>query len=249
MTAFSQKVPNGKYVVNLHFAETYQGITAAGQRIFSFTVGDKEFKDFDIWEKAGGLRKAYVESVPVEVKDGELKISFERKVENPAIKAIEILPKEVKEKDAKPIRVNAGASESFTDSKKQVWSADQGFVGGRQSALLVWWLRSAGQRWGWRWRRQTRRIWWFRRRPFGCGVLFRHRDRSEGVRQYVQLTSAALVGVSADKGEMLWQYVGLQRMGNQLLDTDLPGRIGLRSVRLWGRRWGGEGEEECKRHV
>lgn len=28
----------------------------------------------------------------------------------------------------------------------------------------------------------------------------------EGVRQYVQMTSSALVGVSADKGEVLWQY-------------------------------------------
>ena len=71
MTGFEQKVPNGKYLVNLHFAETYQGITAAGQRVFSFTVQGKEFKDFDVWQKAGGLRKAYVESVPVEIREGE----------------------------------------------------------------------------------------------------------------------------------------------------------------------------------
>src|SRR5439155_1208351 len=30
MTAFSQKVPNGKYVAKLYFAETYQGITGSG---------------------------------------------------------------------------------------------------------------------------------------------------------------------------------------------------------------------------
>ena len=36
MTGFNQKLPNGKYQVNLHFAETFQGITAAGQRVFSF---------------------------------------------------------------------------------------------------------------------------------------------------------------------------------------------------------------------
>ena len=76
MTGFNQKLPNGKYQVNLHFAETYQGITAAGQRVFSFKVQGKEFKDFDVFQKAGGLRKAYVESVPVEVNDGELKITF-----------------------------------------------------------------------------------------------------------------------------------------------------------------------------
>lgn len=200
MTGFSQKVPNGKYVVNLHFAETFQGISAAGQRVFSFTVQGKEFKDFDIWEKAGGLRIAYIESVPVEVKDGELKISFERKVENPAIKAIEILPKEVKDKDAKPIRINAGASESFTDSKKQVWNADQGFVGGQvnSGAAGIGGFRPPGGAGG-------------RRGGFGgarSGAAYSSviAIDLEGVRQYVQMTSTALVGVSADKGEMLWQY-------------------------------------------
>jgi alcohol dehydrogenase (cytochrome c) len=204
MTGFAQKVPNGKYVVNLYFAETYQGITGAGQRVFSFTVQGKEFKDFDIWEKAGGLRKAYVESVPVEVKEGEIKISFVRKVENPAIKAVEILPKEVSDKDAKPIRINAGASESFTDSKKQVWSADQGFVGGQVNAGAVGGFGPQGNAGG------------GRGRPGGFGGFGGARSGAayssviaidlEGVRQYVQMTSSALVGVSADKGEVLWQY-------------------------------------------
>ena len=47
MTAFSCKVPNGKYLAKLYFAETYEGITAAGQRVFSFDVQGKAFKDFD----------------------------------------------------------------------------------------------------------------------------------------------------------------------------------------------------------
>ena len=110
MTGFEQKLPNGKYLVNLHFAETYQGITAAGQRVFSFTVQENEFKDFDVWQKAGGLRKAYVEPVPVEVSDGALKITFKQQVENPAIKAIEILPQSPNDNDATPIRINAGAA-------------------------------------------------------------------------------------------------------------------------------------------
>jgi alcohol dehydrogenase (cytochrome c) len=49
----------------------------SGQRVFSFNVQGREFKDFDIFEKAGGARKAYIELVPVEVKDGEIKITFE----------------------------------------------------------------------------------------------------------------------------------------------------------------------------
>ncbi len=92
MDSFSWPVPNGKYVVKLHFAETFEGITAPGQRVFSFNVHGKEFKDFDVWVKAGGALKAYVETVPVEVTDGKIKITFTPKVENPQICAIEIIP-------------------------------------------------------------------------------------------------------------------------------------------------------------
>jgi hypothetical protein len=93
MTAYSFAVPNGKYTVKLHFAEVYSGITAPGDRVFSFNVQGHEFKDFDIWVKAGGFGKAYVESVDVEVTDGTLKITFTPKVENPKINGIEILPR------------------------------------------------------------------------------------------------------------------------------------------------------------
>lgn len=92
MDSFSCKVPNGKYVANLYFAETYDGITGPGQRVFSFNVQGHEFKDFDVWVKAGGANRAYVETVPVEVNDGTFKIIFTSNVENPQINAIEIIP-------------------------------------------------------------------------------------------------------------------------------------------------------------
>jgi hypothetical protein len=92
MTKFSQPLPNGKYIVKLHFAETYEGIAGAGERVFSFNVAGKEFKDFDVFLKAGGLLRAYIETVPVEIRDGKLEITFTPKVENPEINAIEILP-------------------------------------------------------------------------------------------------------------------------------------------------------------
>ncbi len=92
MTSFSYPVPNGKYLVKLHFAETYEGITGPGQRVFSFNVEGHEFKDFDVWAKAGGALRAYVESVPVEVTDGKLDITFTPKEENPEINGIEIIP-------------------------------------------------------------------------------------------------------------------------------------------------------------
>jgi hypothetical protein len=55
-------------------------------------VEGQEFKDFDVWVKAGGALRAYVETVKVEVTDGKLDISFTPKVENPEINGIEILP-------------------------------------------------------------------------------------------------------------------------------------------------------------
>jgi hypothetical protein len=92
MTSFSYPVPNGKYTVKLHFAETYEAITGPGQRLFSFNVEGQEFKDFDVWVKAGGALRAYVETVSVEVTDGKLDITFTSNVENPQINGIEIIP-------------------------------------------------------------------------------------------------------------------------------------------------------------
>lgn len=92
MASFSHPVPNGKYIVKLHFCETFEGITGPGERVFSFNVEGKDFNDFDPWVKAGGPFKAYVETVPVEVKDGKLDITFTPKVENPEINGIEIIP-------------------------------------------------------------------------------------------------------------------------------------------------------------
>jgi hypothetical protein len=85
-------VPNGKYQVKLHFAETYEGITGPGERVFSFNVQGHEFKDFDVYAKAGGPLRAYVESVNVEATNGFIKVTFTPKVENPQINGIEILP-------------------------------------------------------------------------------------------------------------------------------------------------------------
>lgn len=197
MAGFNQKLPNGKYTVNLHFAETYQGITGAGQRVFSFTVQGLEFKDFDIWQKAGGIRKAYVESVPVEITDGELKISFRQQVENPAVKAIEILPQEGSNGDLKAVRINAGASEAFTDSKKQVWNPDQGFVGGQVNPGTLSMAGAGGRRGG---------FGGFGGPRPGAAYSSVIAIEQDGVRQYVQMTSSALIGVSVEKGELLWQY-------------------------------------------
>ena len=97
MESFKWPLSNGTYVVKLHFAETYDGITAPGERVFSFNVQGKEFKDFDVWVKAGGPLKAYVETVPVQIADGKLTVTFTPNVENPQICAIEIIPQSAAE--------------------------------------------------------------------------------------------------------------------------------------------------------
>ena len=48
MDSFSQELANGKYQVKLHFCETIEGITAPRERLFSFDVESKSFKDFEV---------------------------------------------------------------------------------------------------------------------------------------------------------------------------------------------------------
>lgn len=92
MDSFSYPLPNGRYTVKLHFAETYEDITGAGQRVFSYNVQGRDFKDFDVFKTAGGANRAYIETVPVDITNGKLQITFTTQVENPEINAIEIIP-------------------------------------------------------------------------------------------------------------------------------------------------------------
>jgi outer membrane protein assembly factor BamB len=197
MRSFSHKLPNGKYVAKLYFAETYERITEAGQRVFSFNLHGHEFKDFDVFKKAGGARRAYVESVPVEVTDGEFRIVFTAKLESPAIKAIEIIPDSKAADAAATVRIKAGQSTPFTDSAGQIWKPDQGFDGGQMSAGTGRFGggppgRFGGGRGG------------FNRS--GAAYASAIAIDFEGQRQYVQLTSSALIGVSGTDGKQLWRY-------------------------------------------
>jgi outer membrane protein assembly factor BamB len=209
MSAFSLKVPNGKYLAKLYFAETFEGITGAGQRVFTFNVQGREFKDFDVWEKAGGPRRAYIETVPVEVTNGAFRIDFTAQVENPAIKAIELVPQSAAEAGSSTsttIRIKAGLAEPFTDSSGQVWQPDQGFDGGSVNSGVGGFAggpprfgsfgsggrRGGGGRGG------------FSRSgaAYASAIAVDH----DGQRQYVQLTASALVGFAADEGRLLWRY-------------------------------------------
>lgn len=199
MTAFAQKLPNGKYVAKLHFAETYDGITSEGQRVFTFVVEGQEFKDFDIWAKAGGARRAYVESVPVEVTDGEFRIDFTQQVENPTIRAIEIIPQSPDAKETETIRIKAGQSTPFKDSSGNVWLADQGFEGGQSNSGTSNFGGGFGGppgRFG-RGRGGNRPA-----AAYSSAIAI----DVDGERQYVQLTARSLMGVAASDGRLLWRY-------------------------------------------
>jgi endoglucanase len=92
MTKFTQAVPNGNYTVKLHFAETFEGISGKGERVFSVKVQDKELKDLDIFAEVGPC-KALVKTFDVSVTNGKLAIIFIPNIENPEINGIEILPR------------------------------------------------------------------------------------------------------------------------------------------------------------
>ena len=131
MQSFSHEVANGEYLVNLYFAETYQQISGPGQRVFSFNVNGVDFQNFDIWKMAGGFNRVYVESVPVVIESGRLLVTFAARIENAAIKAIEIIPQSESARPDETIRINAGGSTPSLDSAGRTWLSDQGFVGGR----------------------------------------------------------------------------------------------------------------------
>jgi endo-1,4-beta-xylanase len=133
LRAFSCKVPSGKYLAKLHFAETSEAITGPGQRVFSCNVQGHELKDLDIWARAGGPHRAHVETVSVEVTDGELRIVFESRIGDPKINAIEILPQATGEGDAK---APGRPAEQDVPALKEVFK-DRFLIGGALNRSVV----------------------------------------------------------------------------------------------------------------
>ncbi len=93
MDAYRFSIPNGKYTVRLHFAETYSGIVSQGQRVFSVTINGKgALENFDPFKEADGFQKPVVKTIEgVTVANGELVIGFTPNIQNPEINGIEIL--------------------------------------------------------------------------------------------------------------------------------------------------------------
>ena len=93
MDAYRFKVENGTYTVVLHFAETYDGISDAGQRVFTVEVeGKAALEDLDVYKEAGGFAKPCVKKITdVAVTDGKIDIEFVPDIQNPEINGIEVI--------------------------------------------------------------------------------------------------------------------------------------------------------------
>jgi hypothetical protein len=134
---------NGEYRVVMHFAETYSGITRAGQRMFDvFLESKKVLSRFDIYAE-GGAYRAMKEEATVQVNDGKLTLTFGRISENPKICALEVYSKGPSSSPPPtssspgpseglfPLYINAGGP-ALTDSTGISWIADRYFNNGGQ---------------------------------------------------------------------------------------------------------------------
>ena len=93
MSAYRFAVPKGEYKVRLHFAETYEGITGAGERVFGVRInGQTVLKELDVFKETKALAKPLVKEFnKVQVADGKLLIEFVPQVQNAEINGIEIM--------------------------------------------------------------------------------------------------------------------------------------------------------------
>jgi creatinine amidohydrolase/Fe(II)-dependent formamide hydrolase-like protein len=91
--AYTIPVPAGPYQVVLHFAETYEGTNAAGQRLLDVTInGRTVLSDFDVYKEAGMKRNtAVVRTFDTNAPDGAVTIAFGSKTGNAIVNAIEIV--------------------------------------------------------------------------------------------------------------------------------------------------------------
>jgi len=88
--SYTIPVPNGKYTVELHFAEVYVGARSAGFRVFSFSVeGVVRHNNMDVFALAG-FASPFIQSVTVDITDGNIVIGFGHIIENPFVSAIVI---------------------------------------------------------------------------------------------------------------------------------------------------------------
>lgn len=106
--------PGTEVEVRLYFAELYNGITAAGQRVFDVSVEGAvpaALTGIDPFGTAGALGAIMV-SHTLTVSDGTLDLVFVHDIENPALKAIEVIDVSSSGNTEAPVVTNPGAQQS-----------------------------------------------------------------------------------------------------------------------------------------
>lgn len=94
MDGYKFVVPNGKYTVILHFAETFNGVSGPGERVYSVSINGKTvIESMDPFKESGAFNKPAVKTFDVDVTDGQILIGFKANIENPQICGIEVLAK------------------------------------------------------------------------------------------------------------------------------------------------------------
>jgi len=84
-------VPNGTYLVRLHFAENYEPNFHVGKRTFDVDIeGVRRFTKLDIFALAGG-HAALIKEATATVTNGKLDIDFHHGADNPQVNAIEVI--------------------------------------------------------------------------------------------------------------------------------------------------------------
>jgi len=84
-------VPNGTYLVRLHFAENYEPNFHAGKRTFDVDIeGVRRFSKLDIFALVGG-HAALIKEATATVTNGKLDIDFHHGADNPQVNAIEVI--------------------------------------------------------------------------------------------------------------------------------------------------------------
>ncbi|MEX2598904.1 MAG: malectin domain-containing carbohydrate-binding protein [Dehalococcoidia bacterium] len=158
MSAYRFDLEDGDYDVRLHFAETYHGVTAAGDRVFSLAVEDTIVSSaLDVFAESSFGTPLVKEVRNVQVRDGRLDIGFEQDgAITPMIKGIEVLEAgtlddpsapspepEPAPAVAVPFRANAGGS-ALTDANGYTWQADQAYGSGNGWGYLLGPTRNGG---------------------------------------------------------------------------------------------------------
>ena len=122
---WSFPVEDGTYTVNLYFAEIFNGVDAAGERVFDVAVEGSvpaAFDNVDAFASAGAAG-GFMRSATITVTDGALTLEFLRGLQNPDVSAIEIIVADEPPANVAPviaaiadISLNEGQSASFAVS-------------------------------------------------------------------------------------------------------------------------------------